>query len=30
MAIELSDKFKFNIEVRSNKGKKIIVIKSAP
>jgi hypothetical protein len=28
LAIELSDKFKFNIEVRSNKGKKIIVIKS--
>jgi len=28
MAKELSEKFKFNTEVRSNKGKKIIVIKS--
>lgn len=28
MANELSEKFKFNTEVRSNKGKKIIVIKS--
>jgi hypothetical protein len=28
MANDLSDKFKFNTEVRSNKGKKVIVIKS--
>jgi len=28
LANELSDKFKFNTEVRSNKGKKVIVIKS--
>jgi hypothetical protein len=28
MANELSEKFKFNTDVRSNKGKKIIVIKS--
>jgi hypothetical protein len=28
LANELSEKFKFNTEVRSNKGKKIIVIKS--
>jgi hypothetical protein len=28
MANELSEKFKFNTEVRSNKGKKVIVIKS--
>ena len=28
MTKELSDKFKFNTEIRSNKGKKVIVIKS--
>jgi hypothetical protein len=28
MANDLSNKFQFNTEVRSNKGKKIIVIKS--
>jgi len=28
MSKDLSDKFKFNCEVRSNKGKKIIVIES--
>jgi hypothetical protein len=28
MANELTENFKFNTEVRSNKGKKIIVIKS--
>jgi hypothetical protein len=28
MANELSEKFKFKTEIRSNKGKKVIVIKS--
>lgn len=28
MSNELSEKFKFNTEVRSNKGKKVIIIKS--
>ena len=28
MANELSEKFEFNTEIRSNKGKKVIVIKS--